>query len=116
MPTSDGIRPGDVVVVPFPYADVLAEKKRPAAVIATIPERGLLWIAMITSAGNEPWSGDVPIRDLVSAGLPKPSVVRPAKIACISAERLIRRAGMLSHAEKEAVMKCIHRILAPADA
>jgi mRNA interferase MazF len=50
---------------------------------------------MITSAGNEPWSSDVPIPDLKLAGLPAPSVVRPAKIACIEPGRIERRVGRL---------------------
>jgi hypothetical protein len=36
---------------------------------------------MITSADNAPWSCDVTIANLARAGLPAPSVVRPAKIA-----------------------------------
>src|SRR5438477_6822421 len=72
-----------VVVVPFPYADRLAEKRRPALVISNrkLAAHGLVWVAMITSADNEPWSSDVAIADLKRAGLPAPSVVRPAKIA-----------------------------------
>ena len=49
--------PFDVVVVPFPYADRLAEKRRPALVISNrkLAAHGLIWVAMITSADNEPW-------------------------------------------------------------
>ena len=51
----------DVVVVPFPYADRLAEKRRPALVIssARLAPYGLVWVAMITSAENEPRPSDV---------------------------------------------------------
>lgn len=56
---------------------------------------GVLWVAMIASAANGPWTCDVPIADLGRAGLPAPSVVRPAKIACIEPGRLVRHAGML---------------------
>ena len=77
--------PFDIVVVPFPYADRLAEKRRPALVISNrkLAVHGMIWVAMITSAENEAWSSDVSITDLKRAGLPAPSVVRPAKIACI---------------------------------
>jgi mRNA interferase MazF len=57
MAISDGRRfdAFDVVVVPFPYADRLAEKCRPALVISNrkLAAHGLLWVAMITSADNE---------------------------------------------------------------
>lgn len=87
----------DIVVVPFPSSDQLAEKRRPALVISgpALAQYGLLWIAMITSASNSPWNCDVPIGNLSRAGLPAPSVVRPAKIACIEHSRIVRRAGRL---------------------
>jgi hypothetical protein len=46
---------------------------------------GLLWVAMITSAGNRVWPGDVPVANLPLAGLPFASGMRPAKIATIGA-------------------------------
>ncbi len=97
--------PFDIVVVPFPYADRLAEKRRPALVISNrkLAVHGLVWVAMITSADNEAWSSDVVIADLKRAGLPAPSVVRPAKIACIEPGRIDRRAGRLDKAAAKAV-------------
>jgi mRNA interferase MazF len=95
----------DIVVVPFPYADRLAEKRRPALVISNrrITPFGLIWVAMITSADNAPWSCDVAIPDLTRSGLPAPSVVRTAKIACIEPARIERRAGRLDKATAKAV-------------
>ncbi len=81
--------PWDVVIVPFPYADKLAEKRRPALVVskpALEKDHGLIWLAMITSAENRGWTGDVPIADLARAGLPAPSLVRPAKIATVESD------------------------------
>jgi mRNA interferase MazF len=87
----------DIVVVPFPYADRLAEKRRPALVISNrrLSSYGLIWVAMITSAENAPWPCDVTIANLARAGLPAPSVVRTAKIACIEPARIERLAGRL---------------------
>jgi mRNA interferase MazF len=95
----------DIVVVPFPYADRLAEKRRPALVISSrkLAPFGLIWVAMITSADNTPWSCDVTVADLARAGLPAPSVVRTAKIACIEPTRIERRAGRLDKATAKAV-------------
>jgi mRNA interferase MazF len=93
--TSERFDAFDVVVVPFPYADRLAEKRRPALVISNrrLAPFGLIWVAMITSADNAPLSCDVTIANLARAGLPAPSVVRAAKIACIepAADRAPRR-------------------------
>lgn len=95
----------DIIVVPFPYADRLAEKRRPALVISNrkLTPFGLIWVAMITSADNAPWSCDVVIANLARTGLPAPSVVRTAKIACIEPARIERRAGRLDKATAKAV-------------
>jgi mRNA interferase MazF len=95
----------DIVVVPFPYADRLAEKRRPALVISNrkLAAHGLIWVAMITSADNESWSSDVAVTDFKRAGLPAPSVVRVAKIACIEPGRIDRRIGRLAKADARLV-------------
>ena len=105
--------PFDVVVVPFPYADRLAEKRRPALVISNrkLATHGLIWVAMITSADNEAWSSDVAIADLERAGLPAPSVVRPAKIACIEPGRIDRRIGRLDKAAARVVAQKLRGFL-----
>ena len=99
MPTSEtrAYRPGDVVVVPFPYTDRFAEKRRPALVISNdkLAAEGFVWVAMITSVKNSRMKYDQPIIDLPRAGLSAPSVVRPIKLACIEPARIVRRAGSL---------------------
>ena len=97
MTTSKPFAAWDVIVVPFPNSDRLAEKRRPALVISnpSLARFGVLWLAMITSAENERSSCDIPIAGLCRAGLPAASVVRPAKIACIEPSRVVRRAGSL---------------------
>lgn len=117
MPTSEGqavsFAQGEVVVVPFPYVDRLAEKRRPALVVST-PELltfNLIWIAMITSAANRAWPSDVAIGSLSLAGLPAASVVRPAKIACIEPDRIVKAVGWIDARELAAVLKAIGRYL-----
>lgn len=78
----------DIVKVPFPYTDRPVRQRRPALVIAAgelQSAHGLLWLAMITSAANRGWRGDVAISGLEAAGLPVLSIVRPAKLATIEA-------------------------------
>ena len=116
MPTSDraALAAWDVVVVPFPYTDRLAEKRRPALVVSTrrLERLGFIWVVMITSAENERWSCDVKVGDIARAGLPAPSVVRPAKIACIEPARVLRRAGALDRETARAVAEKIGGFLA----
>ena len=91
-----------IVVVPFPYADQLAEKRRPALVISSreFHERtGLVWVAMITSAKNAPWPDDIRIADHGACGLPAQSLIRAVKIATIDVNRIAGYLGKLTLTE-----------------
>ena len=113
--TSDVVlRPWDVVIVPFPYSERLAEKRRPALIVSSdnLHREGFLWVAMVTGAGKAAKAGDVPILDLRSAGLPGASTVRPSKIATIEPERILRRIGSLVVAERLAVQRAMAAFLA----
>jgi len=95
MPT---FKPGDVVVVPFPFSDRDAPKRRPALVCSSAAFNGAsahVVLAMITSTSHQKWPGDVAIRDLTSTGLSIPSVVR-WKLFTLDAALVLRRAGSLS--------------------
>ena len=104
----------DVVVVPFPYADRLAEKRRPAVVIsAPALERdcGTVWLVMVTSAENRAWQGDVLVSNPAAAGLPAPSRIRPAKVAAVDADRIVHKIGVLPSKEAQAVQAQIKKFL-----
>ncbi|MBB3810055.1 type II toxin-antitoxin system PemK/MazF family toxin [Pseudochelatococcus contaminans] len=95
MPTFEQ---GDVIRIPFPYTDRDTRQRRPALVVsagATGEDARLLWVVMITSANNQPWTGDVAIPDHEAVGLPAPSVIRSVKIATIET----RHAEQLGKAE-----------------
>jgi mRNA interferase MazF len=103
----------DIVKVPFPYTDRPVRQRRPALVLAAgelEAVHGLLWLAMITSAANRGWPGDVAISDLRAAGLPVPSIVRPAKIATIEA-RDAERLGTLPADDQAAVTRYLRDTL-----
>ena len=99
----------DLVKVPFPYTNRPVQQRRPALVVA-VPEApgapNLLWVLMVTSAGNRSWPGDVAVSDLTEAGLPAPSIVRPAKIATIEASDA-ERIGCLPHANQLQVTEAL---------
>jgi mRNA interferase MazF len=96
----------DVIKVPFPYTDRPLQQRRPALVVARHAAPGmpvLLWVLMITSASHRRWPGDVDVSDLPQAGLPAPSIVRPAKLATIEAKDA-EVAGQLPLPDRQAVM------------
>ena len=104
----------EVVRVPFPFTDRGAAKNRPALVLSDpqafgVPS-GHSVMAMITSASNAPWPLDCAVRDLQSAGLPSPSVVR-FKLFTLD-HRLVRgEIGKLSEADAAAVRQRLAQLL-----
>src|SRR5689334_5590165 len=108
------LRAWDVVVVPFPYSDQLAEKRRPALVVSSagLHRLGFVWLAMITGAAKQKQVGDVSIADLKSAGLPGASMVRTSKIATVEPARILRRVGVLAKNERNGLANTIRSHLA----
>lgn len=104
----------DVVVVPFPFTDSSASKRRPALVIsngaAFNAPAGHSVMAMITSADNAPWPLDQPLRDLSAAGLSAPSVVR-MKLFTLDHRFVLRKAGRLSGRDGKAVAAALKSLL-----
>jgi mRNA interferase MazF len=72
----------------------------------------LVWLAMVTSASNRRWNCDVTISDLAMTGLPAPSMVRPAKLATVDADRVLRRIGKLTTADAHSVAARLKAFLA----
>jgi mRNA interferase MazF len=105
---------GEILVLPFPYSDQLAEKRRPAVVVSKPSlERthGMVWVAMITSDRGAKRTDDVAISQLAKAGLSAASLVRPSKLATIEPSRVVRSAGALTRADLTAVLTAIGKYL-----
>ena len=71
-------------------------------------------MAMITSAKNKPWPGDVRITDLESAGLPAHSVVR-MKLFTLDHQLVIDNAGHLTEIDAREVTKVLTETLGQVD-
>ena len=105
---------GDVVLVPFPFSERLAEKQRPAVVLSADfywAATGDLIIAQVTSRVSAPSRpGDHRLRGWRDAGLPLPSLVR-ARVATIHQSRVRKRLGALPSADLRAVEQGLRDVL-----
>lgn len=94
------MKPGDVVLVRFPFTELAAEKKRPALLVASTvrsPRNRLATVAMITSQVEAlKLAGDVMLAEWKAAGLLHPSLLRFAKTATIDEELVDKKIGRLS--------------------
>jgi mRNA interferase MazF len=96
---------GDVLLLPFPFTDLSATKRRPAVVLsidAYNTRRLDLIVSPVTSdvAGRQP--EDCILSDWSAAGLAKPSVVK-AIIGTIEQTQVVRKLGSLSVADLRSV-------------
>lgn len=104
---------GDVVVLPFPFVDIAAEKRRPSVVLsrqAFNRANGHSVCAMITTAARSNWPSDIAITDLATAGLPRPCVVR-FKLFTLPNEIILRRAGVLAECDRDNVITAAQAII-----
>ena len=98
-------KPGEVVIVPFPFIEKPVQKLRPALVLSNNPDgenNNHLVLAMITSAKRSRWESDVVLNDWQFAGLRAESVVR-WKIFTIEAELILEKRGSLNTNDIKAV-------------
>lgn len=114
MPPTTSYSFGDIVLVPFPFTDQTGIKKRPAVIVSCAAyhaaRRDVLIMAVTSQARPAGAIGEVQVRDWKSAGLIKPSGIKPV-ITTIEASLVIRRLGQLKKDEQEALRKAIGQIV-----
>ncbi len=105
---------GAVIVVPFPFTDQTATKKRPAVIVSSEAynrERPDLILRAITSQLQAtPTVGEVAVVQWQVAGLLKPSVIKPL-ITTIEASLVIRQLGTLGSDDQRALRQVLAAIL-----
>ena len=88
--------PGDLLPIPFPYADLSAAKKRPVQAL-TSPDRHGDFVALaVTSVEQTERAIQLGADDFAQGTLPKPSWVLLDKVFTLSERSLVRRLGKVS--------------------
>ena len=109
-----GFEFGDVVLVPFPFTDQTAVKRRPAVVISVSAynrERPDVIIMAVTSQIRPNASrGELWLQDWSDAGLLKPSAVKPV-IATLEQRLVIRTLGRLAARDQADLHDAINEII-----
>jgi mRNA interferase MazF len=105
---------GDIVVVPFPFVDLAAEKRRPSLILSQTEfnesHRHSI-CAMITTAARSNWPSDITIHDLGRAGLNHACVIR-WKLFTLPNEIILKRLGNLAERDRQNVIASLHKYLA----
>ena len=114
MPPTTGYSFGDIVLVPFPFTDLSTAKRRPAVVVSSAAyhhgRRDLIIMAVTSQVRPGGALGEMKIVNWKTAGLIKPSVVKPV-VTTIDAVLVIRRLGRLKIEDQEILRRSIDAIL-----
>jgi mRNA interferase MazF len=95
----------DVVVVPFPFTDRDATKRRPALVISNKnfnQQHSQLVLAMITATTDNVWPSDVSLTNWQAAGLKVACLLR-LKLFTLDQNLVLKTIGYLSPKDVKAV-------------
>jgi len=114
MPITTGYSFGDIVLVPFPFTDQTAAKKRPAVVVSSDAyhrdRRDVIVMAVTSQVRPGSGIGESVVEGWKDAGLLKPSVVKPV-LATIDRDLILRRLGTLRDDDRRAIQRTLSAIL-----
>ena len=98
-----GFVKGNVVVIPFPFADLSETKRRPALVLAQADAGAIILCQITTQAVRDRDAIELTASDFQSGTLKKPSNIRPNRVFTADSRIVLYRAAHLS-AEKTATV------------
>jgi mRNA interferase MazF len=100
---------GDVVLVPFPFTDQSASKRRPGVIVSNsrynIARLDVVVMPISSQLRASPGFGEIWINHWRSAGLIKPSAVKPV-FATIEQGLLVRNLGKL-HPDDQVALRAM---------
>lgn len=114
MPNTTVYSFGDVILVPFPFTDQTATKKRPAVVVSsdaynkTRPD--VVLMAVTGHLSSYPRIGEVVVNDWKAAGLLKASTIKPI-LTTVEKTLVIRTLGQLKARDLSALKDALRMIL-----
>jgi mRNA interferase MazF len=113
MPFMTRYNKGDVILVPFPFSDQTATKKRPAIVVSSDTynsiSQDIVIMAITGQIRGHIGVGEFLIEDWQSAGLLKPSAVKSA-ISTIEQRLVVKILGRLSSKDLSTLEKALKEL------
>lgn len=104
---------GDVVLVPFPFTDQSATKQRPGVIVSSLAyhraRRDLILMPITSQVRGSGEFGEVILEDWQSAGLLKPSAVKPV-LATFERVLVRKTLGHLSARDQQRLRECIESL------
>ncbi len=105
---------GDVVLVPFPFTDQTSIKKRPAVVVSSAfyhqTHADIILMAITSQRQAATFANNLDVKDWQSAGLLKPSVIKPI-ISTIEKRLVLKKLGSLQQEDLDELQEVLQSIL-----
>ena len=106
----EGLVAGDVVVVPFPFSDLSAAKRRPALVVATPSGDDLILLQITSQNVRDPYAVAIADEDFHAGGLKRPSNVRPNRLFTADKRIILYKVGTLKKAKVKTILRAIRSL------
>lgn len=102
---------GDVVVVPFPFSDLSAAKRRPTLVVAPLLGDDVILCQITSKTITDSYAIPISDADFKSGGLHQDSNIRPNRLFTADSKIILYRAGTLLEQKTNQVIERIIQII-----
>ena len=102
---------GDIVVLPFPYSDLSASKKRPAMVLADLKGNDIILCQITSQFVKDDYAIALDNSDFVKGSLNKPSNIRPNRLFTAEKSIIDRKIGTVKPEVFEQVVDKLFEVI-----
>ena len=111
MPSTTIYKRGDIVLVAFPFTDLSSSKRRPALIVSpdsfNTSKQDVVLIAITSQIDTNRHTVNLEEEDYVDGRLPKPSMIRIAKMFTMHSALIAKRICGISAPKLEQVLQAI---------
>lgn len=102
---------GDIVVLPFPFSDLSANKRRPALVLADLPRNDIILCQITSQQTKDAYAISLTDSDMVNGSLKKASNIRPNRIFTADKNIILYKIGNITAVKSQEVRDKIIELL-----
>jgi len=102
---------GDVVVAPFPFSDLSANKKRPALVVCALTGDDVILCQITTRNVGDGYALPLSAADFTAGQLSHDSNIRPNRLFTADSKIVLYRAGALTAEKTQEVISRVIQIV-----
>jgi len=103
-------RPGDVVLIPYPFSDLSGVKQRPALILVSIESQNEAVCLMLTSQ-RKGGSYEYVVKKWKESGLYSPTVARISRLFTVDHKIIITKIGRLNNEEFLEILAKVQNML-----